>query len=76
MNPVAIEHRVLKLELTVDNHGEDLKELRDSSHKLGEALKGIEANLNQIKWVAFGAALVLFGKVLGADKIIAILLGV
>lgn len=76
MSPTTIEHRVLKLELTVDNHGEDLKELKDSSQKLGEALKGIETNLNQIKWVAFGAALVLFGKELGVDKIISTLLGV
>lgn len=71
-----IEHRVIRLELKVDDHDEELKELRSTSKALSSALSGIEKTLQQIKWLAMGAALVLFGKELGVEKVLKIILGV
>lgn len=71
-----IEHRVIRLELKVDDHADELKELRSTSKALSSALSGIEKTLQQIKWLAVGAALVLFGKELGVEKVLKIILGV
>lgn len=71
-----IEHRVIRLELKVDDHDEDLKELRSTSKALSSALNGIEKTLQQIKWLAMGGALVMFGKELGVEKVLKIILGV
>ena len=71
-----IENRVLRLELTVDGHAEDLKELRDTSKQLSSALQGIEKSLQQIKWLAVGAALVLYAKELGVPAVLKVIFGV
>lgn len=76
MQKTPIEDRVLRLEFTVDGHGEDLKELRSTSKHLSEALQGIQASLQQIKWVATGAALVLFTKELGVPALLKTTLGI
>ena len=44
-----IEHRVIKLELKVEDHAEELKKLQDISTDLRNSLSGIEKTLNQIK---------------------------
>ena len=71
-----IEHRVIRLELKVDDHAEELKELRSTSKALSSALSGIEKTLQQIKWLAMGGAIVMFGKELGIEKVLKIILGV
>lgn len=70
-----IEHRVIRLELKVDDHAEELKELRTTSKALSSALNGIEKTLQQIKWLAMGGAIVMFGKELGVEKVLTIILG-
>ena len=71
-----IEHRVIRLELKVDDHDEELKELRSTSKALSSALNGIEKTLQQIKWLAMGGAIVMFGKELGVEKVLKVILGV
>lgn len=71
-----IEHRVIRLEHKVDDHDEELKELRSTSKALSSALNGIEKTLQQIKWIAMGGALVMFGEELGVENVLAIILGV
>ena len=71
-----IEHRVIRLELKVDDHQEELRELRATSKALSSALNGIEKTLQQIKWLAVGGAIVMFGKELGIEKVLKIILGV
>ncbi len=71
-----IEHRVIRLELKVDDHDEELKELRSTFKALSSALSGIEKTLQHIKWLAMGAALVLLGKALGIEKVLKIVAGV
>lgn len=65
-----IEYRVIRLELKVDDHDEKLKELHSTSKDLSLALNGIEKTLQQIKWLAVGAAIVLLGKELDVEKVL------
>ena len=71
-----IEHRVIRLELKVDNHDEELNELHTTSKALSSALHGIEKTLLHIKWLAMGGIVVMFGKELGVEKVLTIILGV
>lgn len=71
-----IEHRVIRLELKVDDHEEELTELRSTSKILSSSLSGIEKTLHQLKWLAMGGALVMFWKELGVENVLAIILGV
>ena len=65
-----IEHRVIKLELRVEDHAEDLKRLQDISDSLKKSLAGIEKTLAQIKWIAIGAAITLVANEVGVIKIL------
>lgn len=65
-----LEHRVIKLELRVDNHEEDLKKLSDISNSLKQSLAGIEKTLAQIKWIAIGVTLTLLANEVGIVKVI------
>lgn len=69
-----LEHRVIKLELRVDNHEEDLKKLSDISEALRSSLVSIEKTLAQIKWLASGAVIAIFGQAMGMDKILKLFL--
>lgn len=70
MGELSIDQRVLKLELIVDGHKEDLKELRDSAKMLSKSLEAIEKTLQQIKWLTIGGALVLVANEIGIIKVI------
>lgn len=67
---MELEHRVIKLELRVDNHEEDLRKLSDISNSLQRSLVAIEKTLAQIKWIATGAVVAIFGQAMGLDKLI------
>lgn len=69
-----IEHRVIKLELRVDNHEEDLKKLTNISESLRSSLVSIEKTLAQIKWLAAGAIIAIFGQAMGLEKILKLFL--
>lgn len=71
---MELEHRVIKLELRVDNHQDELKDLRDISVDLRSSLAGIEKTLSQIKWIATGAVVVIVGQTMGFDKLLKALL--
>ena len=71
-----IEHRVIRLEHKVDDHDEELKELRATSKSLSLSLHGIEKTLHQIKWLAIGGSIVMFGKELGFEKVLQTIVGV
>lgn len=65
-----LEHRVIKLELRVDNHEVDLQKLSDISDSLKKSLAGIEKTLAQIKWLALGAVFTLLANEVGIIKIL------
>lgn len=65
-----LEHRVIKLELRVDNHEVDLQKLSDISDSLKKSLAGIEKTLAQIKWLALGVAFTLVANEIGIIKIL------
>ena len=71
-----IEHRVIRLELKVNDHDEELTELEAASKVLSSSLHGIEKTLHQLKWLAVGGSLVMFGKALGVEKVLHLILGV
>lgn len=65
-----IEHRVIKLELRVEDHAEDLKRLQDISDSLKKSLAGIEKTLAQIKWLAIGGTITLVANEVGFIKVL------
>lgn len=69
-----LEHRVIKLELRVEDHSEDLKRLQDISDSLKKSLAGIEKTLAQIKWIAIGVVITLVGNEVGIVKVLKSLL--
>ena len=70
-----IEHRVIKLELRVEDHAEELKKLQDISADLRNSLSGIEKTLNQIKYLAIGAVLVVLTQSMGITNVLKMIVG-
>lgn len=70
-----IEHRVIKLELRVEDHAEELKKLQDISTDLRNSLSGIEKTLNQIKYLAIGAVLVVLTQSMGVTNVLKMIVG-
>ena len=71
---MELEHRVIKLELRVDTHADELKELQSVSNDLRKSLAGIEKTLSQIKWITTGAVVAVLGQAAGLDKVLKIFL--
>ena len=67
---MELEHRIIKLELKVDDHADELKKLQDISVDLRKSLAGIEKTLAQIKYLAMGAVAVVVAQSVGIDKAI------
>jgi hypothetical protein len=65
-----LEHRVIKLELRVEDHADDLKRLQDISDSLKKSLAGIEKTLAQIKWIAIGVVITLLANEVGIVKVL------
>ena len=70
-----LENRVIRLEVQIDNHEEDIKELRGSHMDLKKTMGSIEKNLAQIKYIAIGALAVVVAQSMGIDKAIKLLFG-
>jgi ribosomal protein L7Ae-like RNA K-turn-binding protein len=70
-----IEHRVIKLELKVEDHADELKKLQDISTDLRNSLTGIEKTLNQIKYIAMGAVLVVLSQSIGITNVLKLVIG-
>jgi hypothetical protein len=70
-----IEHRIIKLELKVEDHAEELKKLQDISTDLRNSLSGIEKTLNQIKYLAMGAVLVVLTQAMGITNVLKMIVG-
>jgi len=71
---MELEHRIIKLELKVDDHAEELKKLQDISADLRKSLAGIEKTLSQIKYLAMGAVAVVLAQSMGLDKALKLIL--
>ena len=71
---MELEHRIIKLELRVDDHQEELKKLQDISSDLRKSLAGIEKTLAQIKYLAMGAVAVVIAQSVGIDKAVKLFL--
>lgn len=71
---MELEHRIIKLELRVDDHQEELKKLQDISSDLRKSLAGIEKTLAQIKYLAMGAVFVVLAQSMGLKDAIKLVL--
>lgn len=71
---MELEHRIIKLELRVDDHQDELKKLQDISSDLRKSLAGIEKTLAQIKYLAMGAVTVVVAQSVGIEKAIKLFL--
>ena len=71
---MELEHRIIKLELKVADHAEELKKLQDISLDLRNSLAGIERTLAQIKYLAMGAVAVVVAQSIGIDKAVKLFL--
>jgi len=60
-----IKESVTKLEWRVDGHENEIAILKETSHDLKKTLDLIILTLKQIKWLAIGAACVIFADRLG-----------
>lgn len=67
---MELEHRIIRLELKVDGHADELKKLQDISLDLRNSLAGIERTLAQIKYLAMGAVAVVVTQSVGIEKAI------
>lgn len=67
---MELEHRIIKLELRVDDHAEELKKLQDISSDLRNSLAGIEKTLSQIKYLAMGACIAVGIQSFGVKEIL------
>ena len=67
---MELEHRIIKLELRVDDHQEELQKLQDISSDLRTSLAGIEKTLAQIKWIATGAIVVILAQSMGIPQVL------
>jgi len=67
---MELEHRIIKLELRVDDHQEELQKLQDISSDLRKSLAGIEKTLAQIKWIATGAIVVILAQSIGLTNVL------
>jgi hypothetical protein len=70
-----IEHRVIKLELKVEDHADELRKLQDISTDLRNSLTGIEKTLNQIKYLAMGAVFVVLAQSMGITNVLKLFVG-
>jgi predicted nucleic acid-binding Zn-ribbon protein len=71
---MELEHRIIKLELRVDDHQEELQKLQDISSDLRKSLAGIEKTLAQIKWIATGAIVVILAQSMGIPQVLKMLI--
>lgn len=66
----TVESRLLKLEIIVEGHADDLKELSNTSKMLKSSLDAIEKTLQQIKYLAIGGAAVMIANEVGITNAI------
>ena len=66
----TVDQRLLKLEIIVEGHADDLKELSNTSKMLKSSLDAIEKTLQQIKYLAIGGAAVMIANEVGITNAI------
>lgn len=59
----------------MEDHADELKKLQDISTDLRNSLTGIEKTLNQIKYLAMGAVLVVLTQSMGITNVLKMIVG-
>jgi|11_taG_2_1085331.scaffolds.fasta_scaffold01898_13 diaminopimelate decarboxylase len=68
--------RISRIEWRLDEHDEELKELKDTSKDLRTSLEEIRKTLFQIKWIAIGGGLVFIADNIGIMQALKMGMGV
>lgn len=71
-----LDHRVTRLEFRVDGHDKDIHEVKKDTSAMSEALRTIQDNLKQIKWLIVGGAFATSIHYLGIPDALKLLLSV
>lgn len=66
----VIETKIDALEKRTERHGDRINHLETNFNKLQEVLDGIQKTLEQIKWVAMGAAGMFIAQEMGILSLI------
>jgi prefoldin subunit 5 len=69
-----VENRLTKLEWQTHEHAEEIREVKRTADDLTKALSDISACLQQIKFTAFGAVVMLIMNQLGLTDTMALIL--
>ena len=70
------EHRIIKLELNVENQNKELKNLQIISTDFKNSLLAIEKTLTQIKYLTIGAMLAVVSQATGVTNIMKLIIGI
>lgn len=68
--------RISRIEWRLDEHDEELKELKDTSKDLRTSLEEIRKTLFQIKWIAIGGGIVFIADNIGIMQALKMGMGV
>ncbi len=74
MTEQTLDQRVSFLEFRVDAHDEEIADMHNKAHTLGDSLKAIEATLVQIKWLTVGAGVAFVASNMGFKEALKMLL--
>ena len=72
--PCYLESRLAKLEWQLEEHSDEIREVKRAAEELKDALRDISGCLEQIKWAAFGAVAMLMMSQLGLGETLGILI--
>ena len=70
-----LQSRIVRLEVITDAHEQEIKELGTSAKQLRETLEGVQHTLDQIKYIALGALVMVVVQSMGVTKAIELFLG-
>ena len=70
-----LQSRVVRLEVITEGHEQEIKELGRNSKELKDTLEAVQHTLDQIKYIALGALIMVIAQSMGLSKAIELFLG-
>lgn len=70
-----LQSRIVRLEVITEAHDKEIRELGISAKELKETLESVQKTLDQIKYIALGALIMVIAQSMGLTKVIELFLG-
>ena len=70
-----LQSRIVRLEVITEGHEQEIKELGKSSKELKDTLEAVQKTLDQIKYIALGALIMVIAQSMGLTKTLELFLG-